>query len=628
MTGVLEGQSEETETMYDAVDPEKTDDNEVIKTEASLFSLDMLHVIKDAQAQHGLRHGDYQRYHGYCNRKLKRIRKVLKFRMGEKRRVTPKKITESLFSDPRYMLMLLMTSERAWSMAMYLKQEATQEPRKRHHMVEKMRKAVVHASELNKLCEESEKVDARTKLEAQAYSCYMSGILQFELKNWVSARDLFRKTQTIYGKLSDAMSKEEQPVYKNMVDEIDPNIRYCAYTIGDQSAMDDLMHIHGTGRQDPLLAGKLDSLIAASRERKAASMSEVTWRNRTIRIKNNKVRLFLIGVKDFDKDLSEIDEKDHESRIEMYDQVLTECKDALQYTREDIRTDPHSKANERGVKVSDLQFLSSYLSYLRLTKMIKRNLLMVDQLQAKAPPLLVTGAGDEGASGDAGRKGPKPTDFIRLYDVVLQNLSEVLSLPGLSGDADLQTEIDVQKRAFQAYRCFYVAQAFVADKKWTEAMALYDRVLEHANYAIKAFQSMDTEASGEFDFLQPAKLELLIEAIAFNRYRVHASAVLDGVKDKPKNPVDTKLPLCDRLEDFVDDPAISSLNNKKPNAKTPSMTSSFPPPFEPVPCKPLFFDLALNHACFPSLESKLGQKQQKAGLTSMLSTWWGWGGKK
>ena len=63
--------------------------------------------------------------------------------------------------------MLLMTSERAWSMAMYLKQEANSQPRKRHHMVEKMRKAVSCAMELNKLCEDSEKVDPRTKLEAQ-----------------------------------------------------------------------------------------------------------------------------------------------------------------------------------------------------------------------------------------------------------------------------------------------------------------------------------------------------------------------------------------------------------------------------------------------------------------------------
>ena len=63
--------------------------------------------------------------------------------------------------------MILMTAERAWSMAMYLKQEAAAESRKRHHMVERLRKAVKHADQLFSLCDGSAKVDARTKLEAQ-----------------------------------------------------------------------------------------------------------------------------------------------------------------------------------------------------------------------------------------------------------------------------------------------------------------------------------------------------------------------------------------------------------------------------------------------------------------------------
>ena len=68
--------------------------------------------------------------------------------------------------------------------------------------------------------------------------------------------------------------------------------RYCAYTIGDQSAMDDLLQMRGSSRQDPLLAGKLDSLIAESRGSKAASMSEITWRGHLIRVKNTKVATF------------------------------------------------------------------------------------------------------------------------------------------------------------------------------------------------------------------------------------------------------------------------------------------------------------------------------------------------
>ncbi|CAK8697291.1 unnamed protein product [Clavelina lepadiformis] len=629
MTGAIEAGGKSLYDVAPKVD-RLSDEEEVMKSEFAFFSVDILHVIKDAQAQHGLRHGDYQRYHGYCNRRLKRIRKVLKFKMGEKRKVIPKKVTENIFTDPRYILMLLMTSERAWSMAMYLKQEANSQPRKRHHMVEKMRKAVSCAMELNKLCEDSEKVDPRTKLEAQAYGAYMNGVLMFELKEWEAAMALFRKTQTIYRKLSETMSKEEQPVYLNMIEEIGPNIRYCAYTIGDQSAIDDLMQMHGTGRQDPLLAGKLDSLIAESRERKAASMSEIIWRGRKIRIKNNKVRLFLIGVKDFDKDLDAVEDAGRDSRIEMYDQVLTECKDALQCTKEDIKLDPHSKATEKADTVSDLQFLHSYLSYIRLNKTIQRNRLLVDDLRAKSPLSLLTGSNpEEMAAGDTGRKVPKPTDFIRLYDGIIQNLGEVVGLPGVAGDADLQGEVDAQKIAFQAFRCFYIAQAYVDDKKWAEAMALYDRVLEHSKKTIKMLQDVTCT---EFDLLNTSSIEDLIETIAFNRYRVHASAVLEGVQsqEKDESKVDTTVPLLERMNIYYEDPAVSSLSVNKPNSKVPKLTSAFPPSFEPVPCKPLFFDLALNHVTFPSLDSKLAQKpgQQKAGLSGLLSNIWGWGGKK
>lgn len=59
-----------------------------------------------------------------------------------------------------------MEAERAWSYAMQLKQEANTEPRKRFHLLARLRKAAKHSERLEKLCE-SHRVDAKTKLEAQ-----------------------------------------------------------------------------------------------------------------------------------------------------------------------------------------------------------------------------------------------------------------------------------------------------------------------------------------------------------------------------------------------------------------------------------------------------------------------------
>lgn len=66
----------------------------------------------------------------------------------------------------RYLLLVLMEAERAWSYAMQLKQEANTEPRKRFHLLSRLRKAAKHSQKLEKLCE-SPRVDAKTKLEAQ-----------------------------------------------------------------------------------------------------------------------------------------------------------------------------------------------------------------------------------------------------------------------------------------------------------------------------------------------------------------------------------------------------------------------------------------------------------------------------
>uniref|UniRef100_A0A803T941 Signal recognition particle subunit SRP68 n=1 Tax=Anolis carolinensis TaxID=28377 RepID=A0A803T941_ANOCA len=220
--------------------------------------LNILQIVKESQQQHGLRHGDFQRYRGYCSRRLRRLRKTLNFKMGNRHKFTGKKVTEELLSDNRYLLLILMDAERAWSYAMQLKQEANTEPRKRFHLLSRLRKAVKHAEELERLCE-SNRVDAKTKLEAQAYTAYLTGMLRFERQEWKAAMEAFNKCKTIYEKLASAFTEEQAILYNQRVEEISPNIRYCAYNIGDQSAISELMQMRlRSGGTEGLIAEKLE----------------------------------------------------------------------------------------------------------------------------------------------------------------------------------------------------------------------------------------------------------------------------------------------------------------------------------------------------------------------------------
>lgn len=66
----------------------------------------------------------------------------------------------------RFLYIPLVMAERAWSYAMQLKQEANTEPRKKFHLMSRLKKAARVAVELERLCE-IDQCDARTKLEAQ-----------------------------------------------------------------------------------------------------------------------------------------------------------------------------------------------------------------------------------------------------------------------------------------------------------------------------------------------------------------------------------------------------------------------------------------------------------------------------
>ena len=75
-------------------------------------------------------------------------------------------------------------------------------------------------------------------------------------------------------------------------------------------------------------------------------------------------------------------------------------------------------------------------------------------------------------------------------------------------------------------------------------------------------------------------------------------------------------PLVERLQVYYEDP---NLTNKKANLVT------FPPDFEPVPCKPLFFDVAGSMVELPDLSDRIETKKEasRGGIKGMVGWLWG-----
>lgn len=72
-------------------------------------------------------------------------------------------------------------------------------------------------------------------------------------------------SRTIYEKLSGAVTEEQRALFSQRVDEITPNIRYCAYNIGDMpSDISELMKLRSDMPGFDMLSSKIDVRIAVN----------------------------------------------------------------------------------------------------------------------------------------------------------------------------------------------------------------------------------------------------------------------------------------------------------------------------------------------------------------------------
>merc|ERR1719342_1817731 len=369
--------------------------------------------------------------------------------------------------------------------------ESNSDPRKKFHMINRLRKARKYADQLENVCASSDKVDARTKLETQAYSCWLGGTLCFETSKWAEAQTLLTKARTIYESLSQAVGEEEGSLFRQKMDEITPSLRYCSYNIGDASRAD-LIALRGKGGAGQM--GDLESLISQTREQQAATLQDVEWKGRKMAVKHEKVRLFLLSYQESDQELAKTDETD--AKIEIYESLLLDCKDALQALRDELLEDPDFRSRQQTGegKVSTQHFLYTYLQYIRHSITLSRNRVLLQTMREQL---------DKGEKPSDGKKIVKAQDIVRMYENMIQSLGEITSLSGLEEDESLVASTKSKITFYKSFRSYYIAQAFIANQKWGEAMAVFQRSLQYLEQA-KADENMDKNMLGDLADLEKA----------------------------------------------------------------------------------------------------------------------------
>ncbi|KAK4846512.1 hypothetical protein QYF36_018355 [Acer negundo] len=587
------------------IDDSKSNNSDQISPK---FSINVLQLLKSAQMQHGLRHGDYTRYRRYCTARLRRLYKSLKFTHG-RGKYTRKTITESTVTEVRFLHLVLYTAERAWSHAME-KRQLPDGPnaRQRIYLIGRLRKAVKWATLFSNLC--AIKGDSRTSLEAEAYASYMKGNLLFEQdQNWDTALKNFKSARAVYEELGKYGDLENQVLCRERVEELEPSIRYCLHKIGTSNVQtSELLQIgEMEGPALDLFKAKLEAVMAEERSQQAASMTEFHWLGNRFPISNAKTRVAILKAQDLEKDLSgpASDSVPAEKKLVIFDKIFTAYHEA----RSCIRSDLVGAGNAENVK-DDLYGLDKAVGAVLGQRTIERNQLLVSIAKSK-----LTKRRD-----DKNEKVTKPEELVRLYDLLLQNTADLSDLVSSGRDkkpeeVTLAEELELKSLAFRSERCFYLARSYSLAGKRTEAYVLYCRARSLAEDALQKYQRLNKNDQ------IIKELKTLYNECRSNSCIEHAKGIIEEEKapENLSNKISTislsgtskkvEKYLLEKLDEYE-----SSVGDA--NVKVAPRIEAFPPAFQSIPRNPIVIDLAYNYIDFPSLENRM--KKDRKGFISRL----------
>lgn len=244
--------------------------------------------------------------------------------------------------------------------------------------------------------------------------------------------------------------------------------------------------------------------------------------------------------------------------------------------------------------------LLSYLSQLQLERTLDRNLLLVGSMIDKL-------LDEEKDKKKDKKKSTTPVDVVRLYEVILQNIGDLQQMPGVEENDKLVKELNAKAAAYKAHRCYYLAKEYTSQGQWKESLALFDRAETLVNAAKKelAVFKLNQEITG---------MDQIVKSIRQAKCVSKAQFILSKAKQNQDDDVfetrsnATQQQGAESEQGKVE--VLARLDSFQVERKGKPFLVNFPPNFESIPAKPIFFDVANNNIKYPDLKSKLAAEKK------------------
>ncbi|KAI0160897.1 hypothetical protein GGR52DRAFT_582456 [Hypoxylon sp. FL1284] len=583
--------------------------------------MDVTNFVVSARNQ-ALLYGDYNTYHKQLVKKLHNCRKRLNIVTKNRAKFSKKEpfTAEQVAENHEFLHHQLLTAERAWAHAMRFKAIHSTDTeritgRTRSHIISRLDKGARAAEYLvNILSDSSSGASDVDILEARAYASMLRGAAQFEKQSWEPCLRSYATARIIYTALATNIKGD---VFKDLLSEtIDPSIRFAAY----QSKVPRTLAIPTIARRafptsDSSLVGQINKLAPDLLNKSGSDAQKgqvgapnapqtITWRSREVKIEDAAIALALAST---DTATARLAQKLASSDVilprEMaaaYDEVLIASQDAADATKRAIDELREEGVSQNDARIQSLQITRTAVNYQMISWRIGRNRVLSGEhdgaLLDSAPTTTRKSKKDATSKKPKieppGRKISRLKDKVVLYDSTLQSIESIKELPGVAADEGLLEELNATAKYFHALKSLCIARSHSLTDQSLNALALtkhaFDECQTSTAFFSKRGASPSQDAPRNIEIRQ-GDIQFLHTLLRGELQRCRAIVEIDNLRQKTTNttPSAARAPLVQRLFEY---PA---------EGVDLERLVDYPPKVEPIPVKPLFFDVAWNYIAYP-----------------------------
>ncbi|KAL8693969.1 MAG: hypothetical protein Q9224_003656 [Gallowayella concinna] len=433
--------------------------------------------------------GDYGSYRKLLSRRLRVVRKKLKYSTKGRKYTAPIPVTaEDIASNHEFVHLILLTAERAWALAMHMKSTyATDSSAQgttgstKQHIVSKLQKASTYAARLVNLLHGKDQSVASTEsiLEARAYQQSLQGAINFEKKHWEDCLQSYAETRLLYTALAQSVGTKQDDVFKDLLaSTIDPSMRYAAYqlklsrTVSIETIVArylqraDNAYVAKVLKSNPNLMQEHGDTAKKSATGEFTDVPKtITWRSRTVDLEDATTAQALASVSAAEGKLASFlmanPDLDRRAKAAAFDDVLIPSQDAVDAVKTAMDELTAEGVAQGDPRMQSLQITRTAVNYNLVEWRVGRNRVLCGEQdgatfenESGKKPKKPRADGKPPVEQDesTGRKLTRLKDRVVLYDSTLQSLDSVKEFPGVAADQAFVSEIEAKKAYFSSLR--------------------------------------------------------------------------------------------------------------------------------------------------------------------------------